>query len=78
MSVEAIARPTLALARARTRLKHILKHVARLRLKLVVVVGTAEGAACAFEVEVVARLLFLEARVVDGPFLLTGRAHVGV
>jgi hypothetical protein len=43
-----------------------------------VVVRTAKGGAYALEMEVVARLLLVEARVVDGPFFLGGRAHVVV
>jgi hypothetical protein len=42
------------------------------------VVGTAECCADAIEVELVTGLLFVEARVVDGPFFLGRRAHVRV
>lgn len=78
MTIKAVACPALALIRTRAALNHVLEHIARFGVEFVVVVGTAKGAASAFEVEVVARLLFVETLVVDGPFLLAGWAHVGV
>jgi hypothetical protein len=46
--------------------------------ELLVIVRTAESGADALEVEIVARLLLVEAGIVDGPFFLGGRAHVEV
>jgi hypothetical protein len=43
-----------------------------------VVVGTTESRADALKVEVVTRLLLVEAGVVDGPFFLGRWAHVVV
>lgn len=78
MSIVAVTRPTAALSWTWATLEHILEDVARLRFEILVVVGTAKHGADALEVEAVAGLLLAEARVVDGPFFLCGRADVRV
>jgi hypothetical protein len=78
MSVIAVYLPALALPWTRTAFQHVLQHMTRLGLELIVVKGAAEGCACALEVEVVAWLLLAEAVVVDLPFFECGRADVGV
>jgi hypothetical protein len=78
MAIEAIASPTFTLLGARAALDNILEHMSGLGFKLLVIVGAIEGGAVALEMPVVAGLSLVEARVIDGPFFLGGRAHVVV
>jgi hypothetical protein len=78
MAVVAVAGPTFALLWTRAAHDDILKHMPGLWLELVVVVGAAIHGAHALKMEAVTGLLFMEARVVDGPFFLCRWANVVV
>jgi hypothetical protein len=78
MAIEAVASPTRALLGTRAALDNVFKHVSGLGFKLLVIVGAIEGGAAILEMPFVAGLSLVEARVVDGPFFLGGRAHVVV
>jgi hypothetical protein len=70
MAVVAVAGPTLTLLRTRAALDNVLEHVPRLWLEFVVVVGATIHATHALEMEAITGLLFMEARIVDGPLFL--------
>jgi hypothetical protein len=78
MAIEAVASSAGALLGAWTAFDDVLQHVPGLRFEFLVVVGASKCRADPLEMEFVARLLFVEARVVDGPFFLSRRADVGV
>jgi hypothetical protein len=72
MTIKAFTHPTIALARTRLTLEHVLEDAARCMLELIVVIWTAEGCAEALEVVVVTWFLGLKSGVVDCPFGLGG------
>jgi hypothetical protein len=78
VAVVAVAGPTLTLLRTRAALDNVLEHVPRLWLEFVVVVGATIHATHALEMEAITGLLFMEARIVDGPFFLGRWADVVV
>lgn len=78
MSVGTITSSTVAFLRTWRALDNVLKYVSGLWFEFLVIVRAAKGSADTLEMEIVTRLLLVEARVVDRPFFLGRRADIGV
>jgi hypothetical protein len=78
MSVETILIPARAPPRARATLHHILQTMLRLNLERMVIERTIEVIAGARQMMCVARLLFMEARIIREPFVGGGRTDVSI